>query len=187
METETILWSKHVIILVIHNLKLILAILRHQRPLVCNKLFLFVPAARGTGNSQQSVYVVSIMGLYRGTLKSSPIHELIFAGSVTNLRIMQMQNLVGAVIITDQFTSSQPSGAAIYSSIGCVIKTNIFRKLGCFSQNVVINSCDRWRCSAGQFASNSRVNRPGFESRTWHGRIFFFVFLTRFLNFEFIL
>jgi hypothetical protein len=33
METETILWSKHVIILVILNFKLILAILRHQRPL----------------------------------------------------------------------------------------------------------------------------------------------------------
>jgi hypothetical protein len=32
-ETETILWSKHVIILVILNFKLILAILRHQRPL----------------------------------------------------------------------------------------------------------------------------------------------------------
>jgi hypothetical protein len=45
---------------------------------------------------------------------------------------MQMQHLVGAVISTDQFTSSEPSGAAIYSSIGCVIKTNIFRKLGCF-------------------------------------------------------
>jgi hypothetical protein len=36
METETILWSKHVKILVILNLKLILAILLHQRPLVCN-------------------------------------------------------------------------------------------------------------------------------------------------------
>jgi hypothetical protein len=33
METETILWSKHEIILVIINFKLILAILRHQRPL----------------------------------------------------------------------------------------------------------------------------------------------------------
>jgi hypothetical protein len=33
METETILWSKHVIILVILNFKLILAILQHQRPL----------------------------------------------------------------------------------------------------------------------------------------------------------
>jgi hypothetical protein len=33
METETILWSKHAIILVIPNFKLILAILRHQRPL----------------------------------------------------------------------------------------------------------------------------------------------------------
>jgi hypothetical protein len=36
METETILWSKHVKILVILNLKLILAFLLHQRPLVCN-------------------------------------------------------------------------------------------------------------------------------------------------------
>jgi hypothetical protein len=36
METETILWTKHVIILVILNFKLILAILRHLRPLVCN-------------------------------------------------------------------------------------------------------------------------------------------------------
>jgi hypothetical protein len=34
METETILWSKHVIILAIPNFKLILAILLHQRPLV---------------------------------------------------------------------------------------------------------------------------------------------------------
>jgi hypothetical protein len=36
METETILWSKHVLILVILIFKLILAILKHQRPLVCN-------------------------------------------------------------------------------------------------------------------------------------------------------
>jgi hypothetical protein len=36
METETILWSKHVNILVILNFKLIFAILLHQRLLVCN-------------------------------------------------------------------------------------------------------------------------------------------------------
>jgi hypothetical protein len=35
METETFLWSKHVIIQVILNFKLILAILQHQRALVC--------------------------------------------------------------------------------------------------------------------------------------------------------
>jgi hypothetical protein len=36
METESILWSKHVIILVILNFKLILAILRHHRATMSN-------------------------------------------------------------------------------------------------------------------------------------------------------
>jgi hypothetical protein len=35
METETILWSKHEIILVILNFKLILAILLHQQNVLC--------------------------------------------------------------------------------------------------------------------------------------------------------
>jgi hypothetical protein len=104
-------------------------------------------------------------------------HSVIVLGSFLQqtLESCITQHLGGAVISTDQFTSREKSGAA---TIGCVIKTNIFRKLGCFVMTHITHAAVSLPVST-QWLQNSEpllglaCLRSVDSGRRWTGHYYF--------------